>query len=109
MTSTLERHMVTIGGLRVGHGPAVVIGGRVSLRPHRGQVDAREALRERATLVEPYSAADLPTIAALADAVVVGATWTRVHQPVAALGALDDLPGDRQPLVPVAVEQRRGS
>ncbi|YCK40430.1 chorismate mutase [Actinomadura sp. ATCC 39365] len=97
MTSTLERHMVTIGGLRVGHGPAVVIGGRVSLRPHRGQVDAREALGERATLVEPYSAADLPAIAALADAVVVGATWTRDIPLVRAAAGLG---------LPVVVERR---
>ncbi|MER6578951.1 chorismate mutase [Nonomuraea sp. NPDC001023] len=97
MTTTLERHMVTIGGLRVGHGPAVVIGGRVSLRPHRGQVDAREALGERATLVEPYSAADLPAIAALADAVVVGATWTRDIPLVRAAAGLG---------LPVVVERR---
>lgn len=89
--------MVTIGGLRVGHGPAVVIGGRVSLRPHRGQVDAREALGERATLVEPYSAADLPAIAALADAVVVGATWTRDIPLVRAAAGLG---------LPVVVERR---
>ncbi|MFI6177176.1 chorismate mutase [Nonomuraea sp. NPDC051191] len=97
MTSTLERHMVTIGGLRVGDGPAVVIGGRVSLRPHRGQLDAREALREGATLVEPYSAADLPAIAALADAVVVGSAWTRDIPLVRAAAGLG---------LPVVVERR---
>ncbi|NUP78583.1 MAG: bifunctional 3-deoxy-7-phosphoheptulonate synthase/chorismate mutase type II [Nonomuraea sp.] len=97
MTSTLERHVVTIGGLRVGEGPAVVITGRVSLRAHRGQVDAREALRERATLVEPYSAADLPAVAELADAVVVGATWTRDIPLVRAVAGLG---------LPVVVERR---
>ncbi|MGW2154176.1 chorismate mutase [Nonomuraea sp. NPDC001699] len=97
MTSTLERHMVTIGGLRVGDGPAVVIGGRVSLRPHRGQLDAREALREGATLVEPYSAADLPAIAALAAAVVVGSAWTRDIPLVRAAAGLG---------LPVVVERR---
>jgi chorismate mutase len=97
MTSTLERHVVTIGGLRVGDGPAVVIGGRVSLRPHRGQADAHEVLRGRATLVEPYSAADLPAIAALADAVVVGATWTRDIPLVRAAAGLG---------LPVVVERR---
>ncbi|GGS85984.1 hypothetical protein GCM10010176_031960 [Nonomuraea spiralis] len=89
--------MVTIGGQRVGDGPAVVLGGRVSLRPHRGQADAREVLRERATLAEPYSAADLPAIAALADAVVVGASWTRDIPLVRAAAGLG---------LPVVVERR---
>lgn len=97
MTSTLERPVVPIGGLRVGEGPAAVIAGRVSLRVHRGQVDAHEVLRERATLVEPYSAADLPAIAALADAVVVGATWTRDIPLVRAAAGLG---------LPVVVERR---
>jgi chorismate mutase len=97
MTSTLERRVVRIGGLRVGDGPAVVIGGRVSLRPHRGQADAFEVLRERATLVEPHSAADLPAIAALADAVVVGASWTRDIPLVRAAAGIG---------LPVVVERR---
>ncbi|MEV6035367.1 chorismate mutase [Nonomuraea sp. NPDC052116] len=77
MSSTLERRAVAVGGTLVGEGPAVVIGGRVDLRAHRGEADAYEVLGEHATLVEPYSAADLPAIAERADAVVVGSSWTR--------------------------------
>ncbi|MFF4614589.1 chorismate mutase [Nonomuraea jabiensis] len=77
MSSTLERRAVAVGGTLVGEGPAVVIRGRVDLRAYRGQADAYEVLGERATLVEPYSAADLPAIAERADAVVVGSSWTR--------------------------------
>ncbi|WP_431909120.1 chorismate mutase [Nonomuraea jabiensis] len=77
MSSTLERRAVEVGGTLVGEGPAVVIGGRVDLRAYRGEADAYEVLGERATLVEPYSAADLPAIAERADAVVVGSSWTR--------------------------------
>ncbi|MBE1592807.1 chorismate mutase [Nonomuraea angiospora] len=77
MSSTLERRAVAVGGTLVGEGPAVVIGDRVDLRAHRGQADAYEVLGEHATLVEPYSAADLPAIAERADAVVVGSSWTR--------------------------------
>ncbi|SDI06656.1 chorismate mutase [Nonomuraea jiangxiensis] len=97
MSSTLERHAVAVGELLVGEGPAVVIGRRVSLRAHQGRVDAREALGERATLVEPFSAADLPIVAERADAVVVGAAWTRdipLVQAVCGLG------------LPVVVERR---
>ncbi|MEV0596484.1 chorismate mutase [Nonomuraea cavernae] len=95
MSSTLERHVVTVGGLRVGAGPAVVIGGRMSLRDHRGP--AAETLRERATLVEPSAAADLPVIAARAEAVVVGAAWTRDVPLVRAVAGLG---------LPVVVERR---
>ncbi|GGO75406.1 hypothetical protein GCM10012289_50410 [Nonomuraea cavernae] len=91
----MERHVVTVGGLRVGAGPAVVIGGRVSLREHRGP--AAETLRERATLVEPSAAADLPVIAARAEAVVVGAAWTRDVPLVRAAAGLG---------LPVVVERR---
>ncbi|MEU6778920.1 chorismate mutase [Nonomuraea angiospora] len=77
MSSTLERRAVAVGGTLVGEGPAVVIGGRVDLRAYRGEADAYEVLGEHATLVEPYSAADLPAIAERADAVVVGSSWTR--------------------------------
>jgi chorismate mutase len=77
MSSTLERRAVAVGATLVGEGPAVVIGGRVDLRAHRGEADAYEVLGEHATLVEPYSAADLPAIAERADAVVVGSSWTR--------------------------------
>ncbi|TDC00308.1 3-deoxy-D-arabinoheptulosonate-7-phosphate synthase [Nonomuraea longispora] len=102
MSSTLERHAVAVGGLLVGEGPAVVIGGRVSLREHNGRADAYEVLRERAgraapLLVEPSSAADLPAIAALAGAVVVGSTWTRDIPLVRAAAGLG---------LPVVVERR---
>lgn len=91
MSSTLERQVVALGGLLVGEGPAVVIGGRVSLRT------SAQPLRERAALVEPASAADLPAIAELADAVVVGASWTRDIPLVRAAAGLG---------LPVVVERR---
>ncbi|MFI7613011.1 chorismate mutase [Nonomuraea terrae] len=99
MSSTGERHAVALGGLLVGDGPAVVIGGRVSLRGG-GRADAYAVLRERrgpALLAEPASAADLPAIAELADAVVVGASWTRDIPLVRAAAALG---------LPVVVERR---
>ncbi|WP_308016125.1 chorismate mutase [Nonomuraea aurantiaca] len=40
MSSTLERHVVTVGGLRVGDGPAVVIDRRISLRGPGGATGA---------------------------------------------------------------------
>ncbi|MFC5830829.1 chorismate mutase [Nonomuraea insulae] len=89
MSSTLERHAVPVGELLVGEGPAVVIGGRVSLR--RGQA------LEGATLVEPSTAADLPAIAEHAHAVVVGASWTRDIPLVRAAAGLG---------LPVVVERR---
>ncbi|SEG83743.1 DAHP synthetase I family protein [Nonomuraea solani] len=92
MSSILERAAVAVGELLVGDGPAVVIGGRVSLRS-----GAVEALREPAALVEPASAADLPAIAELADAVVVGASWTRDIPLVRAAAGLG---------LPVVVERR---
>ncbi|WP_433442003.1 chorismate mutase [Nonomuraea sp. CA-141351] len=97
MSSTLERRSVAVGDLLVGEGPAVVIGGRVNLRAYHGQVDAYEALGEHATLVEPYSAADLPAIASRADAVVVGSSWTRDIPLVRAAAGLG---------LPVVVERR---
>ncbi|SEL26260.1 3-deoxy-D-arabinoheptulosonate-7-phosphate synthase [Nonomuraea pusilla] len=97
MSSTLERHVVTVGGLRVGAGPVVVIGERVSLRDHHGQADASEILREGVLLAEPHSAADLPAIAAHAAAVVVGASWTRDIPLVRAAAGLG---------LPVVVERR---
>ncbi|MEV5502607.1 chorismate mutase [Nonomuraea fuscirosea] len=98
MSSTLERRAVPVGGLLVGEGPAVVIGGRVSLRARRGQAGAGPVAIEGATLVEPYSADDLPAIAEHADAVVVGASWTRDIPLVRAAAGLG---------LPVVVERRR--
>lgn len=95
MSSTLERRVVTLGGTPVGAGPAVVIGGRVSLRDRRG--DAGRPPRGRATLVEPSGAGDLPWIAERADGVVVGAAWTRDIPLVRAVAGLG---------LPVVVERR---
>ncbi|MFG3440409.1 chorismate mutase [Nonomuraea sp. NPDC047897] len=95
MSSTLERRVVTLGGTPVGAGPAVVIGGRVSLRERRG--DAARTLRGRARLVEPSGAGDLPWIAERADGVVVGAAWTRDIPLVRAVAGLG---------LPVVVERR---
>lgn len=87
LTAHLERGTVRIGTLTVGEGPAVVIGGpgadarRIGLRDHHGEVSAADAVAAvRAgwagpIVVEPFSAADLPQIAADADGVVVGAAW----------------------------------
>ncbi|MEU8107917.1 chorismate mutase [Nonomuraea muscovyensis] len=95
MSSTLERRVVTLGGTPVGAGPAVVIGGRVSLRERRG--DAAATLPGRARLVEPSGAGDLPLIAERADGVVVGAAWTRDIPLVRAAAGLG---------LPVVVERR---
>ncbi|MGW4794842.1 chorismate mutase [Nonomuraea sp. NPDC004297] len=92
MSSTLERHVIAVGDLLVGAGPAVVIGGRVSLR-----TGPRALPREGATLVEPATAADLPAIAEQAEAVVVGASWTRDIPLVRAAAGLG---------LPVVVERR---
>ncbi len=97
MSSTLERHVVTLGAQRVGDGPAVVIGDRVSLRERRG--DARAILRERVTLAEPAGMAELPASAARARGVVIGAAWTRDIPLVRAVAALG---------LPVVVERRHG-
>ncbi|GAA2846951.1 hypothetical protein GCM10010517_03760 [Streptosporangium fragile] len=99
-TAHLEREAVRVGTLTVGAGPAVVIGGPgadarwLSLREHHGRVRAGEALAEvRAQwagplLVEPFSAADLPEIAASADGVVIGAAWMQDFQLVRAVAGL---------------------
>jgi chorismate mutase len=91
MSSTLERHVVTVGELRVGEGPAVVISDRTSLR--RGNA----VLSDGVTLAEPAGAADLPAIAARAHGVVIGAAWTRDIPLVRAVAALG---------LPVVVERR---
>lgn len=100
LTAHLERGTVRLGTLAVGAGPAVVIGGpgadarRVDLRDHHGRVSAAEAVAAvRAewagpVLVEPFSAADLPEIAAEADGVLVGAAWMQDFQLVRAVARL---------------------
>jgi chorismate mutase len=117
MSSTLERHVVTVGGLRVGDGPAVVIDRRISLRGQDGMAgvggasgpggpgvaggangwDRVDARLDGVTLVEPGSAADLPAIAGAADGVVIGAAWTRDIPLVRAVAGLG---------LPVVVERR---
>ncbi|MFI6596737.1 chorismate mutase [Nonomuraea sp. NPDC050536] len=105
MSSTLERRVVTLGGLRVGDGPAVVIRNRVSLRssgvPQRrlGEGEAGHRFAEGA-LVEPASAADLPAIAARAAGVIVGASWTRDFPLVREAAATG---------LPIVVERRPGA
>ncbi|MEU0571187.1 bifunctional 3-deoxy-7-phosphoheptulonate synthase/chorismate mutase type II [Nonomuraea sp. NPDC005983] len=96
MSTTLQRRVVSLGGLRVGDGPAVLISGRVNLRGH-GRADASAVLRDGAALVEPSRAEDLPAIAAHADGVVVGAAWTRDIPLVRAVAGLG---------LPVVVERR---
>ncbi|MER6947833.1 chorismate mutase [Nonomuraea sp. NPDC000554] len=96
MSTTLRRRVVSLGGLRVGDGPAVLVSGRVNLRGP-GQADASAVLRDGATLVEPSRADDLPAIAAHADGVVVGAAWTRDIPLVRAVAGLG---------LPVVVERR---
>ncbi|MEU9832938.1 chorismate mutase [Streptosporangium sp. NPDC048047] len=87
LTADLERRAVRLGTLTVGEGPAVVIGGpgaearlldlRVRREPAAEALTRVRASWEGPLLVEPSAADDLPAIAAGADAVVVGAAWTR--------------------------------
>ncbi|MEV4566557.1 chorismate mutase [Nonomuraea sp. NPDC049419] len=115
MSSTLERQAITLGGLPVGEGRPAIIATRVSLRgrpaheatsalppgPPAAAPDGRSAgLAQGVTLVEPDTAADLPAIAAHADAVVVGASWTRDIPLVRAAAGTG---------LPVVVERRPGA
>ncbi|WP_346349013.1 chorismate mutase [Rhizohabitans arisaemae] len=93
---------VDLGSVRVGAGPAVVIGGpvagsdacRLGLRDHHGGVSAAEAIAELRSrwpgplLVEPFSAADLPAVREAADGVIVGAAWMQDFQLVRAVARL---------------------
>ncbi|MEV4798909.1 chorismate mutase [Nonomuraea sp. NPDC049421] len=117
MSSTLERQAITLGGLPVGEGRPAIIATRVSLREPCDTTsapspvslpvslaagpDGRSAgLAQGATLVEPATSADLPAIAAHADAVVVGASWTRDIPLVRAAAGTG---------LPVVVERRPGA
>ncbi|AWS48392.1 3-deoxy-D-arabinoheptulosonate-7-phosphate synthase [Streptosporangium sp. 'caverna'] len=100
LTARLERGAVELGTLAVGAGPVVVIGGAgadarwINLRDHHGRVPAAESVAAvRAdwsgpVLVEPFSVADLPEIAANAAGVVVGAAWMQDFQLVRAVARL---------------------
>ncbi|MFF5204587.1 chorismate mutase [Streptosporangium sp. NPDC000396] len=100
LTAHLERGAVRMGTLTIGVGPVAVIGGPgadarwVSLRDHHGRVPAAAAVAAvRAEwagpiLVEPFSAGDLPEIAANADGVVIGAAWMQDFQLVRAVARL---------------------
>ncbi|GGS53774.1 hypothetical protein GCM10010156_10640 [Planobispora rosea] len=102
LTARAERGAVHLGTLAVGAaGPAVVIGGTgadarwISLRDHHGRLPAAGAVAGvRAEwagpiLVEPFSSADLPELAAAgADGVVVGAAWMQDFQLVRAVARL---------------------
>ncbi|MFB9470742.1 chorismate mutase [Nonomuraea salmonea] len=115
MSSTLERQALTLGGLPVGEGRPAIIATRVSLRgrqtheatsallrvsPAAGPDGRSAGLTPGVTLVEPATAADLPAIAAHADAVVVGAAWTRDIPLVRAAAGTG---------LPVVVERRPGA
>ncbi|MFD1497094.1 hypothetical protein [Streptosporangium lutulentum] len=100
LTADLERGVVRFGTLTVGAGPVVVIGGAgadarwINLRENHGRVLASESVAAvRAgwrgpVLVEPFSAADLPEIAANAVGAVVGAAWMQDFQLVRAVARL---------------------
>jgi len=95
-------HEVRIGEVRVGAGAVPVLAGPgsgaavtvTSLRRHHGSRAAADELRRLRThvpgalMVEPFSAADLPAIAAHADGVVVGADWMQDFQLLRAVGRL---------------------
>lgn len=95
-------HEVRIADVRVGAGVVPVFAGAgigaavtvTSLRRHHGTRAAADELRQiRAhvtgpLVVEPFSARDLPAIAAHADGVLVGAEWMQDFQLLRAIGLL---------------------
>lgn len=95
-------HEVRIGDVRVGAGSVPVLAGVgsgaavsvTSLRRHHGSRAAADELRRIRTqvtgalVVEPFSAADLPAIAAHADGVLVGGDWMQDFQLLRAVGRL---------------------
>lgn len=75
----------------VGSGAAVVVTSLRRLHGARPAVDELRRIRECVAgplLVEPFSAADLPAIAAHADGVLVGAAWMQDFQLLRAVGRL---------------------
>ncbi|WP_431999128.1 chorismate mutase [Sphaerimonospora mesophila] len=107
----VRSRVVRVGDLAIGDGmPVAVIGGHdarwLSLRDHHGGTPADEVIcRARADwagplLVEPFSAADLDSIARHADGVVVGAAWMQDFALVRAVARLG---------LPVVVQRGRGA
>lgn len=93
---------VRIGDVRIGAGAVPVLAGIGSgaavaatslrrLHASRPAVEELRRIRECVSgplLVEPFSAADLPAIAALADGVLVGGDWMQDFQLLRAVGRL---------------------
>lgn len=98
----VQTREVRIGSARIGAGAVPVLAGAgsgaaitvTSLRRHHGSRPAVDELRRMRTsvsgplVVEPFSAADLPAIAAHADGVLVGGDWMQDFQLLRAVGRL---------------------